>query len=47
MYKNIQWVFSGVGSSFIVAIYGFVIKSKDKKLKDKKSEDKKPEDKKS
>ena len=47
MYRNIQWVFSGVGSTFIVAIYGFVIKSKDKKLKDKKPEDKKSEDEKS
>ena len=47
MYKNIQWVFSGVGVSFIGAIFGLVKKSKDKKLEDKKSEDDKPEDKKS
>ncbi len=47
MYKNIQWIFSGVGVSFIGAICGLVKKSKDKKLEDKKSEDDKPEDKKS
>jgi hypothetical protein len=47
MYKNIQWVFSGVGVSFIGAICGLIKKSKDKKLKDEKPEDKKSEDEKS
>ena len=41
MYKNIQWVFSGVGVSFIGAICGLVKKSKDKKPEDEKSEDEK------
>ncbi|MDD2340659.1 MAG: hypothetical protein PHG79_10515 [Methanosarcina sp.] len=47
MYKNIQWVFSGVGVSFIGVICGLIKKSKDKKLKDEKPEDKKSEDEKS
>ncbi|MFY9201399.1 MAG: hypothetical protein WAO81_11080 [Methanosarcina flavescens] len=43
MYRNIQWVFSGIGGTLLVSIGGLMKRWKDKKSDNENSEDKKLE----